>query len=133
MYKRPLVPEEFDVPVKLVTHEFILRTLTVNDLVKDFDAGDYLSPKDVRKTDPFIHYGVAASVEAIRLGDGIRPYPFEWCSFTQIPSKPISAANSSSSRDASDFNFDTIAQRMSGTKRSARISQYRCPRLFDRA
>ncbi len=38
MYKRPLVPEEFDVPVKLVTHEFILRTLTVNDLVKDFDA-----------------------------------------------------------------------------------------------
>ena len=38
----------------------------IGGIVKDFDAGDYLSPKDVRKTDPFIHYGVAASVEAIK-------------------------------------------------------------------
>ena len=34
--------------------------------VRDFDATKYLSPKDLRKTDPFIHYGVAAGVEAIR-------------------------------------------------------------------
>ncbi len=34
--------------------------------VEDFSVGDYLSPKDQRKNDPFIHYGVAASVDAIR-------------------------------------------------------------------
>ena len=34
--------------------------------VKDFDPADYLAPKDVRKTDPFIHYGVAASIDAIK-------------------------------------------------------------------
>jgi len=34
--------------------------------VKDFDPSAYLEPKDVRKTDPFIHYGVAASVDAIK-------------------------------------------------------------------
>jgi 3-oxoacyl-[acyl-carrier-protein] synthase II len=34
--------------------------------VMDFDVNDYLSPKDQRKNDPFIHYGVAASVDAIK-------------------------------------------------------------------
>ena len=34
--------------------------------VKDFDPTDYLAPKDVRKTDPFIHYGVASSIDAIK-------------------------------------------------------------------
>lgn len=34
--------------------------------VEDFSVGDYLSPKDQRKNDPFIHYGVAASIDAIR-------------------------------------------------------------------
>jgi 3-oxoacyl-[acyl-carrier-protein] synthase II len=34
--------------------------------VRGFEIGDYLSPKDQRKNDPFIHYGVAASVDAIR-------------------------------------------------------------------
>ena len=34
--------------------------------VKDFDVDEYLSPKDQRKNDPFIHYGVAASVDAIK-------------------------------------------------------------------
>jgi 3-oxoacyl-[acyl-carrier-protein] synthase II len=33
--------------------------------VKDFDTSAYLAPKDVRKTDPFIHYGVAASFDAL--------------------------------------------------------------------
>ncbi len=34
--------------------------------VMNFDVDNYLSPKDQRKNDPFIHYGVAASVDAIR-------------------------------------------------------------------
>ena len=34
--------------------------------VKGFDADQYLAPKEQRKNDPFIHYGVAASVDAIR-------------------------------------------------------------------
>ena len=33
--------------------------------VKDFDVDQYLSKKDQRKNDPFIHYGVAASMEAV--------------------------------------------------------------------
>jgi 3-oxoacyl-[acyl-carrier-protein] synthase II len=35
-------------------------------LVKDFDVNDYLSKKDQRKNDPFIHYGVAATMEAVK-------------------------------------------------------------------
>jgi 3-oxoacyl-[acyl-carrier-protein] synthase II len=34
--------------------------------VRDFDVNEYLPAKDQRKTDPFIHYGIAASVESIR-------------------------------------------------------------------
>lgn len=34
-------------------------------IVKDFDADVYMSPKDQRKNDPFIHYGVAATMDAI--------------------------------------------------------------------
>jgi 3-oxoacyl-[acyl-carrier-protein] synthase II len=48
--------EDFD------TSTFATR---IGGIVKDFDASDYMSPKDTRKTDPFIHYGIAASVEAI--------------------------------------------------------------------
>jgi 3-oxoacyl-[acyl-carrier-protein] synthase II len=33
--------------------------------VRGFDADRYLAPKEQRKNDPFIHYGVAASVDAI--------------------------------------------------------------------
>lgn len=33
--------------------------------VHDFDIGDYLSPKEARKCDTFIHYGMAASMQAI--------------------------------------------------------------------
>lgn len=33
--------------------------------VKDFDATKYLNPKDVRRMDVFMHYGLAAAVEAI--------------------------------------------------------------------
>ena len=34
----PFVPSEFKVPEKLETNEFRLRMLTVNDVVKDYDA-----------------------------------------------------------------------------------------------
>jgi len=33
--------------------------------VRDFDITDYLSPKDARKSDIFIHYGMAAAIQAI--------------------------------------------------------------------
>ena len=33
--------------------------------VRDFDVTQYLSAKEARKMDPFIHYGLAASVDAI--------------------------------------------------------------------
>jgi 3-oxoacyl-[acyl-carrier-protein] synthase II len=34
--------------------------------VKNFDIGQVLSPKEARRMDTFIHYGIAAAVEAIR-------------------------------------------------------------------
>jgi len=37
----------------------------IGGTVKDLNVDDYLSPKDQRKTDPFIHYGIAAAVDAI--------------------------------------------------------------------
>lgn len=33
--------------------------------VRNFDMSPYMSPKEVRKTDPFIHYGIAASIQAM--------------------------------------------------------------------
>jgi 3-oxoacyl-[acyl-carrier-protein] synthase II len=33
--------------------------------VEGFDLGAYLSPKDARRMDPFMHYGVAAGVQAV--------------------------------------------------------------------
>jgi hypothetical protein len=38
MYSRPLVPGDFAVPLRLDCAGFILRPLTVNDLIKDYDA-----------------------------------------------------------------------------------------------
>jgi 3-oxoacyl-[acyl-carrier-protein] synthase II len=35
-------------------------------MVSNFDAADFIPAKDVRKMDPFIHYGIAASVLALR-------------------------------------------------------------------
>jgi len=37
----------------------------IGGMVKDFEIEDYLSKKEARKTDPFIHYGIAASIKAI--------------------------------------------------------------------
>lgn len=33
--------------------------------IRDFDATDFMNPKDVKKYDPFIHYGVAAATQAL--------------------------------------------------------------------
>ena len=33
--------------------------------VKDFDPATWIAPKDIKKMDPFVHYGVAASLMAI--------------------------------------------------------------------
>ncbi len=33
--------------------------------IPDFDVSEYLSPKESRKSDPFIHYGMAAAMQAI--------------------------------------------------------------------
>ncbi len=33
--------------------------------VRDFDPTQYIAPKEVKKMDPFIHYGIAASVQAL--------------------------------------------------------------------
>ena len=30
--------------------------------IRDFDVSKYIAPKDARKSDPFIHYGIAAAV-----------------------------------------------------------------------
>jgi hypothetical protein len=38
MYKRPIVPADFIVPELLETAAFLLRPLTVHDLIRDFDA-----------------------------------------------------------------------------------------------
>ncbi len=48
--------EDFD------TSEFPTR---IAGSVRDFDADDYMAPKDQRKNDPFVHYGVAATMKAI--------------------------------------------------------------------
>ena len=34
--------------------------------VRDFDIGTYLSPKDARRMDTFIHYGLAAGIQAVK-------------------------------------------------------------------
>ena len=34
--------------------------------VKDFDPAAFIGPKDIKKMDPFVHYGVAAGLMAIQ-------------------------------------------------------------------
>ncbi len=38
----------------------------IGGTVKGFDVAEYLSPKDARKNDPFIHYGIGACIDALR-------------------------------------------------------------------
>jgi 3-oxoacyl-[acyl-carrier-protein] synthase II len=41
--------------------------------VRDFDPGQFVAPKDIKKMDPFIHYGIAASVQALA-DAGLHPH-----------------------------------------------------------
>ncbi len=41
--------------------------------VRNFDPAQFVAPKDVKKMDPFIHYGVAASLEALK-DAGMHPH-----------------------------------------------------------
>lgn len=43
--------------------------------VKGFDATQYISPKEVRRMDAFIHYGLAAGIEAVRNAGLDTPLP----------------------------------------------------------
>ncbi len=40
-------------------------TTRISGTVKDFDVSEYLAPKDARKMDQFMHYGIGASMKAI--------------------------------------------------------------------
>ncbi|VFM99189.1 MAG: 3-oxoacyl-[acyl-carrier-protein] synthase II [Candidatus Kentron sp. G] len=44
------------------TEEFPSR---IGGRIRDLDLSPYMSPKEARKMDPFIHYGLAASIQAI--------------------------------------------------------------------
>jgi len=37
----------------------------ISGSVKDFDVTEYLSPKDIKKMDTFIHFGIAAGIQAL--------------------------------------------------------------------
>ena len=39
-------------------------TVKIAGLIKGFDATEYVNPKDIKKMDPFIHYGMAAADQA---------------------------------------------------------------------
>jgi 3-oxoacyl-[acyl-carrier-protein] synthase II len=46
--------------------------------IKDFDVTEYMSAKDARKVDPFVHYGIASAEEAIsNSGLSVDCYPAE--------------------------------------------------------
>lgn len=38
----------------------------ISGAVRDFNADDYITPKDQRKMDTFVHYGIAAGLQAIK-------------------------------------------------------------------
>lgn len=42
--------------------------------VRDFDVSQWVAPKDARRMDPFIHYGIAAGIQAVR-DAGLDPVP----------------------------------------------------------
>lgn len=50
-------PDLFD------TNEFSVK---IAGNVTDFDANEYIKPKDQRKMDPFIHYGIGAGTDALK-------------------------------------------------------------------
>lgn len=53
--------------IKPITH-FDVSDFSVHfgGTVEGFELNDYLTPKDAKKMDPFIHYGIGAGVQAIK-------------------------------------------------------------------
>ena len=41
----------------------------IGGAVRDLDLSPYLAPRDARRMDPFIHYGLAASIQALEDAD----------------------------------------------------------------
>lgn len=41
-------------------------SVRISGAVRDFNADDYITPKEQKKMDPFIHYGIGAGVQAIK-------------------------------------------------------------------
>jgi 3-oxoacyl-[acyl-carrier-protein] synthase II len=53
--------------VGMVTHFDVTNYPTrIAAEVKNFDPATYITPKDIKKMDPFVHYGIAASVQALK-------------------------------------------------------------------
>jgi 3-oxoacyl-[acyl-carrier-protein] synthase II len=53
--------------VPVTTYDISSYPTRIAGLVSpDFIAADYMGPKEIKKTDPFIHYGVAAAKQAVR-------------------------------------------------------------------
>ncbi len=52
--------------VPITKYDVSQYTTRFGGMVADFNPADYLGPKEIRKTDPFIHYGVAAAKQAVK-------------------------------------------------------------------
>ena len=52
--------------VPITAYDVSAFTTRFAGLVADFKVEDYMGPKEIRKTDPFIHYGVAAAKQALK-------------------------------------------------------------------
>lgn len=50
----------------ITSYDVSAYTTRFAGLVQGFRAEDWMGPKEVRKTDPFIHYGVAAAKQAVQ-------------------------------------------------------------------
>ena len=46
-----------------------LQAVKFGGAVKDFDVSKYLSPKEAKKMDVFIHYGMAAGIKRLKIVD----------------------------------------------------------------
>ena len=52
--------------INLLSHlDVSALPVRIGGSIKNFDIGEYLSPKEARRMDPFIHYGMVAGLQAI--------------------------------------------------------------------
>ncbi|HEU0195839.1 MAG TPA: beta-ketoacyl-ACP synthase II [Nevskiaceae bacterium] len=50
----------------ITTYDVSAYSTRFGGLVQGFNAADWMGPKEIRKTDPFIHYGIAAAKQAVK-------------------------------------------------------------------